>query len=158
MIKTHEVKKVHINELKANEYNPNKMPLVEMDLLRKCICEFGFLFPIITYKNEDKYIIIDGYHRYHTLKEMGSEYAWVIDLEITKDKAIQLTILMNRIKGMHKVDLMSDIIVRLEDLGLSEKEISKNLGMEREEVLRLKNQKGIASVFSNHEYSKSWEV
>jgi ParB-like chromosome segregation protein Spo0J len=153
-------KVVNICDLYANDYNPNKMPKIEMDLLAECIKKYGFLFPIVTTfdASTNKYRIIDGEHRYETLKRLNSKEALIIDLQISIEDAIQLTVLMNRIKGMHKVESMSDLVVRLSSLGLSDVEIAKNLGMEAEEYIRLKQQLGIAVYFSKHEYSKSWEV
>lgn len=155
-----ESKVVPIDQLFANEYNPNRMPSTEMGLLKDCIKKFGFLFPIITTWDEEKqkYRIIDGYHRYETLRQMGAKEASIIDMEIKYHDAVQLTVLMNRIKGMHQVELMSDLVVKLEDLGLEDSEICTNLGMEAEEYLRLKQQLGIAHAFRNHDFSKSWEV
>ena len=153
-------KVVSINELYANDYNPNKMPKTEMDLLAECIKKYGFLFPIVTTfdASTSKYRIIDGEHRYETLKRLKSKQVLIIDLQISIEDAMQLTVLMNRIKGMHKVESMSDLVVRLNNLGLSDIEIAKNLGMEAEEYIRLKQQLGIAVYYSNHEYSKSWEA
>jgi ParB-like chromosome segregation protein Spo0J len=154
-----EAKVVPLTELFANDYNPNRMPDNEMGLLKECILKFGFLFPIlVTFdKSKGKYRIIDGYHRYEALKRIGATEASVIDMKLPYHDAVQLTVLMNRIKGLHQVELMSDLIIKLEDLGLEDAEICKNLGMEVEEYLRLKQQLGIAHSFRNHEYSKSWE-
>ncbi|OGS40526.1 MAG: hypothetical protein A3K77_00850 [Euryarchaeota archaeon RBG_13_31_8] len=151
---------VPLNMLLANDYNPNRMPKKEMTLLEDCILKYGFLFPIIVTwdKEKEKYRIIDGFHRYEKLKQLGAENVSIIDMQISYHDAIQLTVLMNRIKGMHQVELMSDLILNLENLGLMDEEICKNLGMEVEEYLRLKQQLGIAHAFRNHEYSKSWEV
>lgn len=151
---------VEITELQPNKYNPNKMPKIEMALLKDCIQTYGFLFPIITTWDDDlgKYRIIDGYHRYETLKQIGSKYASIIDLELPYSEAMKLTVLMNRIKGMHQVEKMSDLVVKLSDLGLEDYEICQSLGMEAEEILRLKQQQGIASQFSDKNYSKSWSV
>lgn len=158
--KTTETLKVKLTELQPNEYNPNRMPDTEMDLLKQSILKYGFLFPIITTWDEEiqKYRIIDGYHRYETLKRIRSEYASIINLNLSYHDSIQLTVLMNRIKGLHQVELMSDVVVNLEELGLTDTEICDNLGMENEEFLRLKQQLGIAHAFRNHEYTKSWEV
>lgn len=149
---------VDMDELLPNNYNPNRMPKNEMSLLGDCIMKYGFLFPlIVTYdKKIEKYRIIDGYHRYEKLKQLGAEKVSVIDLDLPYHDAVQLTVLMNRIKGMHQVELMSDLILNLEALGLMDEEICKNLGMEPEEYLRLKQQLGIAHSFRNHEYSKAW--
>jgi ParB-like chromosome segregation protein Spo0J len=158
IVKFPESKIVSISELLANDYNPNRMPSTEMGLLKDCILKYGFLFPIITtWDNEKKkYRIIDGYHRYETLKRIGSKEASIIDLQLKYHDSIQLTVLMNRIKGLHQVELMSDLVVKLEDLGLEDSEICNSLGMEAEEYMRLKQQLGIAHAFRNHEYSKSW--
>ncbi|KAA6348966.1 hypothetical protein EZS27_003566 [termite gut metagenome] len=160
IVKIPENKVVPITELYANDYNPNRMPDTEMTLLKECILKYGFLFPIITTWDEDKkkYRIIDGYHRYETLKRIGSKEVSIIDLQLKYHDAVQLTVLMNRIKGLHQVELMSDLIVKLEDLGLEDSEICHNLGMEAEEYLRLKQQLGIAHAFRNHNYSNSWEI
>lgn len=151
---------VKIDMLFANDYNPNRMPREEMRLLGDCIKKFGFLFPIITTWDEErrKYRIIDGYHRYETLKRLGSEEVSIIDLKIPYHEAIQLTVLMNRIKGLHQVEKMSDLVVKLENLGLEDTEIAHNLGMESEELIRLKQQLGISHAFKNVEYANSWEI
>lgn len=152
-------KVVPIEQLFANDYNPNRMPREEMRLLEDCIRKYGFLFPIIvTWDAErEKYRIIDGYHRYETLKRIGSSEASIIDLQLPYHDAIQLTVLMNRIKGLHQVEKMSDLVVKLEGLGLTDSEIANNLGMEAEELIRLKQQLGIANAFKNVDYANAWE-
>lgn len=149
---------VSITDLQANDYNPNRMPREEMRLLFDCIKQYGFLFPIVTTWDEEmqKYRIIDGYHRFETLKTLGSEKAWIVDLGVSYHQAVQLTVLMNRIKGLHQVEKMSDLVVKLQDLGLEDEEIAHNLGMEEEELIRLKQQLGISHVFKDRDYSKSW--
>lgn len=153
-------KLVRVSDLYANDYNPNKMPDTEMELLIECIRKYGFLFAVITSfdKEKGKYRIIDGYHRYEDFKRNNWKWIAVLDLNLFYHDAVQLTVLMNRIKGLHQVEGMSDIIVKLENLGVEDSEICKNLGMEAEEYLRLKQQLGIAHAFRNHQYSNSWEI
>ena len=171
--------KVPLTDLIANDYNPNRFSGYRanksgesstdkfysggssmMALLMQNIVRNGFLFPLITTWDEDlkKYRIIDGYHRYEALKRLGATEAVIIDMRIPYHEAIQLTVLMNKIKGFHQVEKMSNLVVKLEDLGLQDNEICENLGMEAEEYLRLKQQLGIAHAFKDHVYSKSWEV
>jgi len=154
-----ESKIVDMDSIFANDYNPNRMPKTEMDLLGSCILKYGFLFPLIVVldKKKQKYRIVDGFHRYEKMKALGAKQASIIELDLPYHEAVQLTVLMNRIKGMHQVERMSDLIVNLENLGLMDEEICKNLGMEAEEYLRLKQQLGIAHSFRNHEYAKAWE-
>jgi ParB-like chromosome segregation protein Spo0J len=153
-------KLVKMSELQANNYNPNRMPKKEMELLKQCIKKYGFLFPIVTTRDNElqKYRIIDGYHRFEALKQLQSEQALIVDLQIDYHDAIQLTVLMNRIKGLHQVEKMSDLVVKLGDLGLEDEEIANNLGMEAEEMIRLKQQLGIAHAMRNVEYSQSWST
>lgn len=149
---------VDISLLKANDYNPNKMPKKEMALLAECIKTYGFLFPIIVNKEGNHYVIVDGYHRYETLKRLKSDKASIINLDIYQEQRMQLTVLMNRIKGMHQVESMSNLVVKLHEMGMNDVEICNNLGMEAEEYIRLKQQLGIASYYKKHEFSRSWEV
>lgn len=151
---------VPIEQLFANDYNPNRMPRTEMNLLRDCILKYGFLFPIITTWDEEKqqYRIIDGYHRFETLRRIGATEVRIIDLQLPYHDAVQLTVLMNRIKGLHQVEKMADLVVKLEELGLTDNEIANNLGMEAEEYIRLKQQLGIAHAYKAVEYGNSWEI
>lgn len=149
---------VPLDSLFANEYNPNRMASVEMELLDECIRKFGFLFPIICVWCEElkKYRIVDGFHRYESLRRINASHAKILPLTLSYHDAVQLTVLMNRIKGMHQVERMSDLIKKLSDLGLEDEEIQKNLGMEVEEYMRLRQQLGIAHAFRNSQYSRSW--
>jgi len=155
-----EAQVVKLDDLFANDYNPNKMPETEMDLLQDCIRKYGFLFPILVVWVEEKkkYRIIDGYHRYEALKRMGETETSVVVLKLSYHDAVQLTVLMNRIKGMHQVEKMSDLVIKLKELGLEDEEICHNLGMESEEYIRLQQQAGIAYAFANYGYSSSWEI
>lgn len=67
------------------------------------------------------------------------------------------TIRHNRARGTHDVDLMSNIIAEIHDLGRSDEWISKHLGMDIDEILRLKQITGLASLFEDQEFSMSWE-
>lgn len=151
---------VAMTELYANDYNPNRMPNNEMGLLQESIIKYGFIFPIVATwdKEKKKYRIIDGYHRYEVMKRIGATEIAIVDMQLPYHDAVQLTVLMNRIKGLHQVELMSDLVLKLENLGLDDSEICSNLGMEAEEYMRLKQQLGIAHSFRHHEFSKSWEV
>ena len=68
------------------------------------------------------------------------------------------TIRRNRASGTHNVDLMSNIVAELHQIGKSDAWISKKLGMDADEVLRLKQVGGLADLFRNNEFSKSWSV
>ena len=120
--------------------------------------------PIVCYylKEEDVYEIVDGYHRYTVLKtskrvyerENGLAPVVVIDKDI--DNRMASTIRHNRARGSHSIELMKDIVAELVSSGMSDMWISKHIGMDPDELLRLKQITGLAALFKDKEFSKSW--
>jgi len=157
---------VPIDKIRANEYNPNKQSPPEMKLLYESIKEDGYTMPIVCYyhQKDDMYEIVDGFHRYAIMlkykdiyeREMGNLPVSVIDKPI--GERIASTIRHNRARGSHDVDLMSNIVAELHHIGKSDSWISKKLGMDADEVLRLKQVGGIAELFKNQDFSKSWDI
>lgn len=158
------VRPVPVEKLRANEYNPNKVAPPEMKLLIKSIREDGFTMPIVCYYSEadDTYEIVDGFHRYQVLltcedireRENGMAPVVVIDKDISNRMAS--TIRHNRARGTHDIDLMVKIVAELVESGMSDLWICKNIGMDADELLRLKQISGIAALFANREFSRSW--
>jgi len=154
-----EPKIVPIDMLQANNYNPNNVPKNNMELLETSILNNGFCFAIVTIWDDEtgKYIIIDGFHRYTIFKDyLQANEIPIIVLEHDIKKRMEATVQFNRARGIHQVELMGDLVRALIDQGASDEEISKQLGMEMEEVFRLKQITGIAELFKNQIYSKSW--
>jgi len=154
------VKMVPIEKLVANDYNPNSVAPPEMKLLKLSIEEDGYTQPIVTFFDQvaDRYIIVDGFHRYRCALEyfkLAEVPVTVIDKPI--DSRMASTIRHNRARGTHAIRGMSDIVLSLTRGGWGDEEISKHLGMDAEEVIRLKQITGLPEAFSKHEFSKSWE-
>lgn len=154
-------KLVSIDKVIANNYNPNKVAKPEMELLYKSILEDGLTMPVVTFYDEkiDKYVIVDGFHRYTIVKDYFKSDVVAISV-IDKDikQRMASTVRHNRARGVHKVDLQADMVVDLLKKGWNDNDISKELGMTLEEVLRLKQQTGIAELFKDRTHSKSWIV
>ena len=160
------IKKVPIEKIQANSYNPNHVAPPEMKLLYQSIKEDGYTMPIVCYylEDEDKYEIVDGFHRYTTMLkhkdiyecEEGCLPVSVIDKPISDRMAS--TIRHNRARGSHDIELMTNIVAELVDSGMSDTWIMKNIGMDADELLRLKQISGLASLFKDKEFSKSWVV
>jgi ParB-like chromosome segregation protein Spo0J len=160
------VRAIPVEKLRANEYNPNNVAPPEMELLYRSIKEDGYTMPIVVYyhKEDDVYEIVDGFHRYTIMlryrdiyeREKGLLPCSVIEKPIGERMAS--TIRHNRARGSHNVDLMSNIVAELVELGKTDAWISKYLGMSIDEILRLKQITGIASLFKELEFSKSWVV
>lgn len=158
------VRAVPIEKIQANSYNPNHVAPPEMKLLYESIKDDGYTMPIVCYylEDEDKYEIVDGYHRYTTMlnhkdiyeRENGMLPVSIIEKPI--EDRIASTIRHNRARGTHDVELMVNIVKELKDSGMSDAWIMKNIGMDADELLRLKQVSGLASLFMNEEFSNSW--
>lgn len=155
------VRAVPVEKVYANDYNPNVVAPPEMKLLELSIWEDGFTMPCVCYydKENDKYIIVDGFHRYQVLKtskriyerEKGMLPVVVIDKDLSH--RMGSTIRHNRARGSHDVELMTHIVAELTKAGMSDKWIMKNIGMDKDELLRLKQISGLASLFADRDFS-----
>ncbi len=160
----YQVISVPIGKIEPNTYNPNTVAPPEMKLLYDSIREDGYTMPIVCYydKARDVYIIVDGFHRYRVMldypdiyeREGGKLPVSVIDKPI--DQRMASTIRHNRARGSHDVDLMSNIVKELHDLGRSDAWISRHLGMDRDEILRLKQITGLAALFQDVKFGQAW--
>lgn len=154
------VKMVPIDLVEANDYNPNFVDSVNMDLLITSIDQNGFCYPIVTIfdHEKNKFVIIDGYHRYKLLRDhYKSDVCPVVVLNHNINERMTATVQFNRARGKHKIDGDANIVVMLSKNGMSDSDISKYLGMDQDEVLRLKQSTGLKEAFANHEFSKSWD-
>jgi len=160
------VKAIPLDKIRANSYNPNAVAPPEMKLLEVSIWEDGYTMPVVAYyvPEEDVYEIVDGYHRYTTLlksdrireREKGLLPVVVID----KDESNRMasTIRHNRARGSHSIELMSNIVSDLMESGMGDAWILKHIGMDKDELLRLKQITGLASLFKDHEFSVCSEL
>lgn len=155
-----DVKLVPVKQVVSNEYNPNKVATPEMKLLKLSIQLDGVTMPIVTYydKEQNIYIVVDGFHRYTILKDhLKSDVVPVVVIDKPLDERMGSTIRHNRARGTHQIRPMSDIVLELSQQDWTDDEICKKLGMELDEVIRLKQITGLKEAFANHQFSKSWE-
>ncbi len=158
---------VHADSVQANDYNPNSVAPPEMRLLELSIDADGFTQPIVTFPTNGHREIVDGFHRGRVAKESKSVnkrlrgYMPVTTIRSTRqdrEDRIASTIRHNRARGQHQVADMSEIVVELARRNWSDKKIGRELGMEPDEVLRLKQISGLAEMFADEEFSEAWEV
>ena len=159
------VQAVPIEKIQANAYNPNHVAPPEMKLLYQSIKEDGYTMPIVCYylPETDKYEIVDGFHRYTVMlthkdiyeRENGCLPVVTIDKDISNRMAS--TIRHNRARGSHSIELMTNIVAELVESGMSDAWILKNIGMDAEELLRLKQLSGLQSLFKGKDFSTAWE-
>ncbi len=160
------IKKIPIEKIQANTYNPNHVATPEMKLLYESIKEDGYTMPIVCYylEDEDKYEIVDGFHRYTTMlnhkdiykRENGCLPVSIIDKPL--EERMASTVRHNRARGSHDIGLMANIVAELVDSGMSDAKVMKSLGMDADELLRLKQVSGLASLFADKDFSKSWDI
>ena len=155
-----------INKVQPNDYNPNSVAKVEMGLLYKSIKHDGYTQPIVTFydKEIDKYIIVDGFHRYFICKnnpdilERNNGKVPVVVIKKDINERMASTVRHNRARGAHSVSGMSSMVFKMLENGWEDNEICNHLGMEAEELLKLKHVTGFSKLFADTEYKKSWET
>lgn len=155
------------DKVEANEYNPNAVAPPEMQLLYESISNDGYTMPIVAFKDENITRIVDGFHRRETErrnKDISESVHGYLPLthirssqEDTSDRMAS-TIRHNRARGSHNIELMSQIVSELVEMGKGDAWICKHIGMSVDELLRLKQITGLASLFLNKEFSNSWEA
>lgn len=154
------VKMVDIDKVIANDYNPNKVAPPEMELLKHSIEEDGYTQPIVTYydKENDVYVVVDGFHRYRCAKEyFNLKQIPIVTIDKSIENRMASTIRHNRARGTHQIVDMSYIVRDLTQRGWDDSQISKHLGMDLDEIIRLKQITGLKDMFADHVFSKSWD-
>ena len=157
---------VPAEQVEANDYNPNSVAPPEMALLRHSIAEDGYTQPIVTWQDDGRREVIDGFHRHRVGSGDMEIRARVLgylpvttanDHRTDRTDRIAATIRHNRARGKHAVGAMSDIVVELKRRNWSDAKIGRELGMDPDEVLRLSQISGLAEMFADREFSEAWE-
>lgn len=158
------VKWVEAGKVKPNAYNPNAVAHAEMKLLKTSIDHDGYTQPIVTMHNpdDDTYEIVDGFHRYFVartspdlLLRLGYRLPVVVIDKPLADRMAS-TVRHNRARGRHTVSGMSTLVFGMLDSGMSDEDVCNELGMEPEELLRLKHITGFSKLFADSDYRRAW--
>lgn len=161
----YEVMGIPLEMIQANDYNPNAVATPEMRLLYISIKEDTYTMPTVVIFDEriGKYVIIDGFHRYSTMLrnkdiyEKNDGYLPCVVLKKDINQRMASTVRHNRARGKHSVSGMSNIVFDMLKNGASDSQVCDELGLEPQELVRLKYISGFAKMFDKHEYSKAWE-
>lgn len=158
-----EIKWIPIEKVVANDYNPNSVASNEMKLLYISIKKDGYTQPVVVIYDEpkDRYVVVDGFHRYATMRRHKDIYAacegklpCVVLKGKTMNDLMASTVRHNRARGKHSVQGMSNIVMEMLLNGASDVEICNELGLEAEELVRLKYITGYAKLYENREYGR----
>ena len=161
-----DVQWVPIEMVEPNDYNPNSVASKEMKLLHTSIKHDGYTQPVVTIWDEErgKYVIVDGFHRYFTCKNNKDIYEStngklpIVVLKKTINERMAATVRHNRARGAHSINGMSNMVFSMLENGWDDAAICNHLGMEPDELLRLKHITGFSKLFEDAEYSKSWHT
>lgn len=159
------VKWVPIDMVEPNDYNPNSVAVKEMSLLYTSISHDGYTQPVVTIwdPKREKFIIVDGFHRYYTAKmhkdilERNHGYLPIVIIDKDINERMAATVRHNRARGKHSIGGMSAMVFSMLKNGMKDSDICNELGMEPEELLKLKHITGFSKLFEGREYSKAWE-
>ena len=157
---------VPAKQIHSNDYNPNTVAPPEMRLLTHSIVMDGYTQPIVVFKDDnaevDRYIVVDGFHRYRVgtenkqVRTQVQGYLPIVVIDKPMSDRMASTIRHNRARGKHGVKPMSEVVGDLIRAGWADSRIAKELGMEADEVLRLKQRKGLPDLFKDQDFSRAW--
>jgi len=159
------VQLVPVDMVKGNDYNPNKVAPPEMELLKLSIRRDGMTMPVVVSSEVENgsWIVVDGFHRTTVAaysKDVRASlkgYLPVSKLDKNLEERVTSTVRHNLARGTHQVELSSKLVVFLKKHNWTDARIGKEIGMDPDEVLRLKQITGLAEAFKDKEFSKSWE-
>ena len=142
----------------ANDYNPNKVAHVEMDLLEQSIRADGITMAVVTCPDgAGRWVVVDGFHRRTVaVTRLGRRWVPVTEIRSELGERMASTVRHNRARGKHQVDLMGSLVTAMIAQEWSDERIAAALGMSVEELLRLKQIMGVAALLAGSEYSQAW--
>lgn len=160
------VRWIPIEQVQANDYNPNSVAKNEMRLLYTSILHDGYTQPVVTVFDPaiKKYVIVDGFHRYTTMRlhediaERNNGLLPIVVIDKPINDRMASTVRHNRARGKHSVSGMANMVFQMLENGWTDSAICKELGVEADELVRLKHVTGFSKLFENVEYKRAWET
>lgn len=149
---------IPVEQIAVNDYNPNHVAAPELDLLEQSMRADGITMPVVVVAEGDGFVVVDGFHRRLVASErLGRTYLPCSVIAAPLGDRMASTIRHNRARGKHQVELMGAIVKSLLAVGWAEDAITAALGMSVEEVLRLRQTVGVASLLAAPEYTRAWK-
>lgn len=156
---------VPLSTVRGNEYNPNKVAPPEMRLLVHSIRQDGLTMPVVTAPapEGEGLVVVDGFHRTTVAKqekeicESLCGFLPVVSLDKDTPNLMAATVRHNMARGAHVVELSAKLVTALHKHTWSDERIGEEIGMDPDEVLRMKQVTGLAAAFADEEFSKAWE-
>ena len=160
------VQLVPADTIQGNDYNPNKVAPPEMRLLELSIAKDGVTMPVVVadaVEEPGMHVVVDGFHRttvvktVKTVNDSLAGYLPVVKLNKSIQDRITSTVRHNMARGTHQVELSAKLVTALKKHNWTNERIGMELGMDPDEVLRLKQITGLAEAFADKEFSRAWQ-
>jgi hypothetical protein len=154
-----------------DEYeNPNFVSPPELALLTHSMHKNGVALALVTHETDldgaEVDVVVDGMHRRkvgtHDEQLRARLHGYLPVSRLRAERAdvpgrIAATVEFNRARGEHAVDRMASLVRLLHEMGWPDDKIQQELGMQIDEVTRLKLTTGIAALFREREFSEAWD-
>ena len=120
--------------------------------------------PVVVARDGKGHVVVDGFHRRQVAKtdvqirESLGGYLPVVRLDKSIEDRITSTVRHNMARGTHQVELTARLVTLLRNHSWTNERIGTELGMEPDEVLRLKQMQGLAEAFADREFSRAWDM
>lgn len=144
---------VPIDSVKPNSYNPNRQDDREFELLKQSMREDGFTAPIVV--QADTKEIVDGEHRWRAARDIGITEIPVVFTQMTLEQMRISTLRHNRAVGSEDVDLATDLLRDLRELGALDW-AQEALGLDDDQLQKLIDDVKAPDDLAGEEYSQAW--
>ncbi|MCE5270832.1 ParB N-terminal domain-containing protein [bacterium] len=146
------VEYVGVNDLKPNDYNPNRQSEHDFELLLKSMEEDGFTQPIVALQDGT---IVDGEHRWRAARTLGYDQIPVVFTDMTPEQMRIATLRHNRARGSEDINLTADVIRDLQELGAIDWAMD-SLMMSEVEMQRLLEDIAAPEDLAGDDFNDSW--
>jgi len=109
------IKKLDVDELEENPWNPNEMTESIFEHLKKEYNRVGILQPILVRPHNEAHQIVDGEHRWRAAKQMDIDEITCVVKEMSDEEAKITTLNMNEIKGTNNPLEEAELIMDLKE-------------------------------------------
>jgi len=142
-----------VDDLKPNDYNPNRQSEHDFELLLSSMREDGFTQPIVALK--DSKIIVDGEHRWRAARTLGFDEIPVVFTDMTPEQMRISTLRHNRARGSEDINLTANVLRDLQELGATEW-AQDSLMMSDSEMNRILEDLTAPEELAGEDFTTSW--
>lgn len=146
------VEYVPVDQIHANDYNPNRQSDHEFNLLLKSIREDGFTQPVIVTQD---LVIVDGEHRWRAAAKLGMTSIPVCKVNMTEAQRKIATLRHNRARGSEDIGLSAAVLKDLAKLGALDW-ATDSLDLTPVEVNKLLEDVPVVDALAGDEFTPSW--